>query len=101
MTPGHGHEANNSPAPYRLTVARDDGDDDDDDGAASSVFRVELAAASETGYFIGFLVEARVSGTGGDRDAVGSFREWMPDDQSVGTADFKTLDCNGAPVSVS
>lgn len=88
MMPGHGHAAQNSSAPYRL-VANDVG---------SSRFRVELTASEPDDYFIGFLIEAR--GLGNNLTAIGSFQEWTPDNKSAETANFKTLDCNEAPVSI-
>lgn len=80
MIPGHGKAAQVSAAPYRIVVS---------ENVTSSRVRVTLTAPRPNDYFIGFLVEARTSGTG--EDAVGSFVQVPQDSQ--------TLDCNEVIVS--
>lgn len=80
MVPGHGKAAQTSAAPYRIFPS---------DNVTSSRVRITLTAPRPDDYFIGFLIEARVPGSG--VDAVGSFVQ-VPQDSL-------TLDCNEVPVS--
>lgn len=81
MVPGHGKAAQTSAAPYRIIPS---------ENVTSSRVRVTLTAPRPDDYFIGFLIEARVPGSG--VDAVGSFVQ-VPQDSL-------TLDCNEVPVSI-
>lgn len=81
MMPGHGQAVQTSPAPYLIVPA---------ENVTSSRVRVTLTAPKAHDYFIGFLIEARA--TGSSEDAVGSFIQVPQDSQ--------TLDCNGVLVSI-
>lgn len=81
MVPGHGKAPQNAAAPYRIFPS---------ENSTSSRVRVTLTAPKVNDYFVGFLIEARVPGSG--EDAVGSFVQ-VPQDSL-------TLDCNEVPVSV-
>lgn len=80
MIPGHGEAAQTSAAPYRIVPS---------ENVTSSRIRITLTAPKVNDYFIGFLIEARVPGSG--ENAVGSFVQVPQDSQ--------TLDCNDVPVS--
>lgn len=76
----HGKVAQTSKAPYQIVLS---------ENAATSRIRVMLFAPQDYDYFVGFLVEGRVLGSG--ENAVGSFVK-IPQET-------RTLDCNDVPRS--
>lgn len=76
----HGKVAQTSKAPYQIVLS---------ENVATSRIRVMLFAPQDYDYFVGFLVEGRVLGSG--ENAVGSFVK-IPQET-------RTLDCNDVPVS--
>lgn len=76
----HGKVAQTSKAPYQIVLSQN---------AVTSRIRVMLFAPQDYDYFVGFLVEGRVLGSG--ENAVGSFVK-IPQET-------RTLDCNNVPVS--